>query len=224
MRILVVEDEPKLASVIAKGLTAKGYAVDTIEDGGEALTRLLVHGGDYDLVLLDLMLPTKSGLEICQEARAANVTVPIIALTARSETEHKVELLQAGADDYVVKPFSFDELVARIEAILRRPQATVATVLQVGEIELDPVAFKVTHEGAEVPLTLKEFRLLEYFLRRPNEVVNREDLLAHLWDFNYEAFSNVVDVHIKNLRNKLDSEGVPSLFETIRGIGYRLRA
>ncbi|HRH24538.1 MAG TPA: response regulator transcription factor [Candidatus Paceibacterota bacterium] len=223
MRLLVVEDEPKLASVIAKGLEAKGYAVDTIGDGGEALTRILVHGKDYDLVVLDLMLPTKTGAEICKETRAAGITVPILILTARSETEHKVELLLSGADDYMVKPFSFEELIARIQAILRRPTAALSTVLVGGDIELDPSTHTVKQDGKDVSLTLKEFSLLEYFLRHPNEVVNREDLLTHLWDFNYESFSNVVDVHIKNLRQKLDKKDAESILETIRGIGYRLR-
>jgi two-component system, OmpR family, response regulator len=224
MRILVVEDEPKLAAVIAKGLEAKGYAVDTIGDGAEALTRILVHGKDYDLVILDLMLPSKTGAEICKEARAQGSTVPILVLTARTETEHKVELLLAGADDYMVKPFSFDELLARVQAILRRPNESLPTVLTAGDIELDPVAHTVKQDGNEVPLTLKEFRLLEYFMRHPGQVINREDFLTHLWDFNYEAFSNVVDVHIKNLRQKLDRKDAPSIFETVRGIGYRLRA
>lgn len=223
MRILVVEDEPKLAAVIAKGLEAKGYAVDTVGDGQEALTRILVHGKDYDLVVLDLMLPTKSGTEICKEARAEGATVPILILTARAETEHKVELLLSGADDYMVKPFSFDELLARIQAILRRPSDSLPTVLTAGELELDPVAHTVKRDGEEIALTLKEFRLLEYFMRHPNQVINREDFLTHLWDFNYEAFSNVIDVHIKNLRQKLDRKDDSSLFETIRGIGYRLR-
>lgn len=223
MRLLIVEDEPKLAGIIAKGLTTKGYAVDAIGDGQEALTRIMVHGGDYDLVILDLMLPGKSGNEICKEVRAANITVPILILTARNETEHKVDLLQAGADDYMVKPFSFDELLARIQAILRRPNETLPAVLSAGELELDPVGHVVRQAGKEIPLTLKEFRLLEYFMRHPNQVVNREDLLTHLWDFNYEAFSNVVDVHIKNLRQKLDKKNAPSILETIRGIGYRLR-
>jgi len=223
MRILVVEDEPKLAAVIAKGLETKGYAVDTIGDGAEALTRILVHGKDYDLVVLDLMLPSKSGTEICKEVRAEGVVVPILILTARAETEHKVELLLSGADDYMVKPFAFDELVARIHAILRRPTDTLPSVLTVGEIELDPSTHTVKKNGEEVPLTLKEFRLLEYFLRHPGQVINREDFLAHLWDFNYEAFSNVVDVHIKNLRQKLDHKDDSSMFETVRGIGYRLR-
>jgi len=224
MRILLVEDEPKLASVISKGLTGKGYAVDTLGDGQEALTRIIVHAGDYDLIILDLMLPSKTGNEICKEAREQGVTVPILVLTARNETEHKVELLLAGADDYMVKPFSFDELMARIQAILRRPSETLPTILRAGDIELDPVQHKVTRDGKDIALTLKEFRLLEYFMRHPNEVINREDFIAHLWDFNYDAFSNVVDVHIKNLRQKLDRKGYPSIFETVRGIGYRLRA
>jgi two-component system, OmpR family, response regulator len=223
MRILVVEDEPKLAAVVAKGLTSKGYAVDTLHDGQEALTRLLVHGRDYDLVLLDLMLPSKTGLEICTEVRAQGVTVPILILTARSETEHKVSLLLSGADDYVVKPFSFPELLARIQAILRRPAETIPTILEVGDIKLDPATHKAWLRDVELSLTLKEFGLLEYFLRRPNEVINREDLLTHLWDFNYESFSNVIDVHIKNLRQKLDSSNEQSVLETIRGIGYRFR-
>ncbi len=223
MRILVVEDEPKLAAVIQKGLETKGYAVDTIHDGQEALTRILVHAIDYDLIILDLMLPTKTGNEICREARTANVTTPILILTARNETEHKVELLLSGADDYMVKPFSFDELLARIQAILRRPSESLPTKLTGGDLELDPVAHTLKKDGQDVPLTLKEFTIIEYFLRHQNQVVNREDLLTHLWDFNYESFSNVVDVHIKNLRQKLDTKDAPSILETIRGIGYRLR-
>ncbi len=223
MRLLVVEDEPKLAAIIQKGLEAKGYAVDTIGDGAEAYTRIQVHHKDYDLILLDLMLPNKSGTEICKEVREAGVTTPIVILTARTETEHKVELLLAGADDYMVKPFSFDELLARIQAILRRPTESLPLTLTAGELELDTVGHTVHKAGEEIPLTLKEFRLLEYFMRHPNQVINREDLLTHLWDFNYEAFSNVVDVHIKNLRQKLDPKDGSSLFETIRGIGYRLR-
>lgn len=223
MRLLVVEDEPKLASIIQKGLEAKGYAVDTIGDGAEAFTRIQVHSKDYDLILLDLQLPNKSGTEITKEVREAGVTTPIVILTARTETEHKVELLLAGADDYMVKPFSFDELLARIQAILRRPSESLPSTLTAGDLELDTVGHTVHKNGEEVPLTLKEFRLLEYFMRHPNQVINREDFLTHLWDFNYEAFSNVVDVHIKNLRQKLDPKDGPSIFETIRGIGYRLR-
>lgn len=224
MRILIVEDEQKLAEGIKKGLEKRGYAVDMVDDGEKALTRLSVHRGDYDLVILDLMLPSKSGYEVCEEARARGVTVPILVLTARNEVENKVRLLLSGADDYLVKPFSFEELLARVHALLRRPVSTVPDVLKVADIELDPSEHIVRRNGEEVPLTLKEFTLLEYFLRHPNEVVNREDLLSHLWDFNYESFSNVIDVHVKNLRRKLDAPDEPSLIETVRGIGYRLRA
>lgn len=224
MRILIVEDEQKLAEGIKKGLEKRGYAVDIIGDGKEALTRLSVHRGDYDLVILDLMLPSKSGYEVCEEARAQGVTVPILVLTARNETENKVRLLLSGADDYLVKPFSFEELLARVHALLRRPVATVPDVLRVADIELDPEEHIVRKSGQEVLLTLKEFTLLEYFMRHPNEVINREDLLSHLWDFNYESFSKVIDVHVKNLRKKLDTPDESSLIETVRGIGYRLRA
>jgi len=224
MRILVVEDEPKLASAIARGLTAKGYAVDTIDDGEKALTRISIHYKDYDLLILDLMLPSLDGYAICRQTRAQNIVTPILVLTARAETESKVELLLAGADDYLVKPFSFDELLARIHALLRRPAEALPEVLTYGEIELNPVEHTAAQAGGPLTLTLKEFGLLEYFLRHPGEVVNREDLLAHLWDFNYESFSNVIDVHVKNLRRKLDTGNRESTLETVRGIGYRLRA
>jgi DNA-binding response OmpR family regulator len=221
MRILVVEDEKKLADVLSEGLTKKGFAVDIIDDGEKALSRLSLHRNDYDLVILDLMLPTLSGAEICRQARARDITTPILILTARSEVETKVDLLLSGADDYLVKPFSFDELIARIHALSRRPQESKPTVLEAGSIKLDPASHTVTKDGKPIDLTLKEFMLLEYFMRHPNEVVNREDLLTHLWDFNYESFSNVIDVHVKNLRRKLDGEG-ESMLETVRGIGYRL--
>lgn len=224
MRILIVEDEQKLAEGIKRGLEKKGYAADIISDGEKALTRLSVHRKDYDLVILDLMLPSMSGFEICEKARAGGVTVPILVLTAKSETENKVKLLLSGADDYLIKPFSFEELLARVHALLRRPAGTVPDILRAGDLELDPVEHSVRKDGEELTLTLKEFVLLEYFMRRPNEVVNREDLLSHLWDFNYDSFSNIVDVHVKNLRKKIDTPGQPSSLETVRGIGYRLRA
>ena len=224
MRILVVEDEAKLADVLSKGLEKKGYAVDVLNNGEEALTRLSLHRADYDLVILDLMLPGKEGGEVCREAREKGVTTPILILTARNETEKKVELLLSGADDYLVKPFSFDELLARMTALLRRPQASMPTVLDVGDLQLDPSAHTASRDGEPLELTLKEFMLLEYFMRHPNEVINREDLLTHLWDFNYESFSNVIDVHVKNLRRKLDRGDGDSILETVRGIGYKLRA
>ena len=224
MRILVVEDEKKLATIIARGLTAKGYAVDTMDDGEKALTRISVHHKDYDLILLDLMLPSLDGYAICREIRTRNIVLPILVLTARSETDVKVELLLAGADDYLVKPFAFEELLARIHALLRRPSEAVPEVLTAGDIALNTAEHTATKNGEPLELTLKEFGLLEYFLRHQNEVVNREDLLAHLWDFNYESFSNVIDVHVKNLRRKLDGENKPSVLETVRGIGYRFHS
>ncbi len=224
MRILIVEDEVKLAEAISRGLAAKGYATDIVDDGEKALTRISLHHEDYDLVILDLMLPSLDGYAVCRQVRERGVVTPILVLTARAETDVKVELLLAGADDYLVKPFSFDELAARVHALLRRPSGVVPEVLRADDIELNTVEHRVLHAGKPLSLTLKEFGLLEYFLRHPGEIVNREDLLAHLWDFNYESFSNVIDVHIKNLRRKLgDGEG-ESVLETVRGVGYRLRA
>lgn len=224
MKILLVEDEEKLADAIARGLTANGYTVDTVHDGKRALSRILLHRNDYDLVVLDLMLPSLDGLEICKTARDEGVVVPILILTARSEVEKKVDLLRSGADDYLVKPFSFAELSARIQALLRRPNTMVPEVLKAGDIEMNVPERRVTRDGKKISLTLKEFGILEHFLRHPDEVVNREDLLSHLWDFNYSSFSNVVDVHVKNLRKKLGDTDPQGIVETVRGIGYRLRA
>jgi DNA-binding response OmpR family regulator len=223
MKVLLVEDEKKLATALARGLKMKGYAADIIHDGEKALNRISLHRSDYDLVILDLMLPSMDGLEICRKMREWDITTPVLVLTARNETERKVELLHAGADDYIVKPFSFDELTARMQALLRRPTAALPGVLQVGDIELNPTERTVTCKGDQIPLTLKEFGLLEYFMRRPNQVVPRDDLLTNLWDFNYASFSNVVDVHVKNLRKKLDAGGAQGALETVRGVGYRLR-
>jgi len=223
MKILVVEDEEKLAEALSRGLQAHGYAVDIVGDGKKAQTRISMHRDDYDLVILDLMLPSMDGLEICKTVRDQNIVMPILILTARNETENKVNLLLSGADDYMVKPFSFAELLARVKALLRRPNEMLPEILKARDIEMDVVKRRVYREGKEIPLTLKEFGLLEYFLRHPDQVVNREDLLAHLWDFNYASFSNVVDVHIKNLRKKLSDASGEDALETIRGVGYRLR-
>lgn len=223
MKILLIEDEQKLASALKRGLELQGYAVDIVEDGKKALTRISLHRSDYDIVILDLMLPSMDGLEICKHMRAEDITVPILVLTARAETDNKVKLLLSGADDYLVKPFSFAELSARLRALSRRPTTTTPEILKSGDIELNPVTRRVTLSGHDVPLTLKEFGLLEHFMRNPDKVVSREDLLSNLWDFNYVGFSNVVDVHIKNLRRKLKGEN-SGLLETVRGIGYRLRA
>jgi two-component system OmpR family response regulator len=224
MKILLVEDEEKLAIALIKGLEHEGYAVDSIADGKKALTRISLHRNDYDLIILDLMLPSMDGHEICKQVRAWNITVPILILTARAETDTKVELLLNGADDYLVKPFSFAELTARIRALMRRPTESLPGTLKIGDLELNSSERRVTRSGEEIPLTLKEFGLLEYFMRHPNQVINREDLLSHLWDFNYAGFSNVVDVHVKNLRRKLGEKNPGAVLETVRGIGYRMAA
>ncbi len=223
MRILVVEDEVKLADAIKAGLEKNGYAVDVVNNGEKAFKRASLNHIDYDLIILDLMLPDMDGFSITKSLRERNITTPILILTARNETEVKVELLLSGADDYVVKPFSFDELLARIAAIFRRPQQVLPSILSIQDVELNSSSLKVKKAGEEVPLTLKEFMLLEHFMRNPNKVINREDLLSHLWDFNYSSFSNVVDVHVKNLRKKLGWESVNGILETIRGVGYRLK-
>jgi two-component system OmpR family response regulator len=224
MKILLVEDETKLADAIKRGLELESYTVDIVSDGAKALTRISLHRNDYDLMILDLMLPSMDGHEVCKQMRAKDITVPVLILTARAETETKVQLLTSGADDYLVKPFSFAELSARIHALLRRPNAALPQVMHVGDIELDPNTRRAARGGRDILLTLKEYGLLEYFMRHPNQVVNREDLLTHLWDFNYEGFSNVVDVHVKNLRRKLSGPDGDEVLETVRGIGYRLRA
>ena len=225
MHLLIVEDEEKLAKALKKGLTLKGFAVDWLPDPQKALTRILLYKDEYDLIILDLMLPGLDGASITESVRKENVTTPIIILTARNETEHKVDLLNKGADDYIVKPFSFEELLARINSVLRRPTPVQAAVLKVGPLEMDTAARVVRKEGAEVPLTLKEFSLLECFMREPGIVLSREKLFDHVWDFNALSWSNVLDVHMKNLRKKLEHENSrQQLFETVRGVGYRLAA
>src|SRR3990167_6352063 len=173
MKILLVEDEQKLADALAKGLAHEGYTADIVGDGKKAVTRISLHRNDYDLMILDLMLPSMDGLEICRQAREMNITIPILILTARAETDTKVKLLLAGADDYLVKPFSFAELSARLQALLRRPTESVPEILKAADIELDQGTRHVSRDGKDIPLTLKEFGLLEYFMRHPNQVVNR---------------------------------------------------
>ncbi len=224
MRILIVEDEEKLANTLKLGLEKSGYAADIVTNGQKAFDRLSLNHVDYDLVILDLMLPDMDGSQITKSLREMNVTIPILILTARDEADSKIELLLTGADDYMVKPFSFAELVARIKAIFRRPQSVVPNVLSVHDVELDSNTQKVKQGEEVVPLTLKEFMLLEHFMRNPNKVINREELLSHLWDFNYSSFSNVVDVHVKNLRKKFGWGSSEGVLETVRGVGYRLKA
>ncbi|MDB5224438.1 MAG: hypothetical protein JWO43_60 [Candidatus Adlerbacteria bacterium] len=223
MHILIVEDEEKLARALKKGLEVKGFAVDWLSDSEKARNRILLYRNEYDLIILDLMLPGIDGATITESVRQENVTTPIIILTARNETEHKVDLLNKGADDYIVKPFSFEELLARINSVLRRPSLAQPVILKVGDLEMDTSTRVVRQEGTEVPLTLKEFALLECFMREPGTVLSREKLFDHVWDFNSLSWSNVLDVHMKNLRKKLQHDDrSEQLFETVRGVGYRL--
>jgi two-component system, OmpR family, response regulator ArlR len=222
MKILLVEDEAKLSKVIAKALKNFGYTVDVIADGKEAYHRIQFYHADYDLVILDLMLPTIEGHIICRRVRENGIDIPILVLTAKFDVSSKVDLLRRGADDYLSKPFSLDELEARINALLRRPKKAIAETLTAGNIELNLTERSVRQDGEIVNLTLKEFALLEYLLRNKDRVISRDELLSHVWDFNYTSFfSNSVDVHVKNLRKKINDDG-GRIIETVRGVGYRL--
>lgn len=224
MRLLIVEDEEIIAQSLKKTLELKGYATDVLPDAEKAYSRLLLYRKEYDLVLLDLMLPGMNGAELTKKLRAEGVMTPIIILTGESETTHKIELLNSGADDYVVKPFAPDELIARINSVLRRPTVAQPIVYKVGDLTVDTAARRLRARDTEIPLTLKEYSLFECFLRRPNEVLTREDLYNQVWDFNSVTWSNVLDVHMKNLRKKLEVADHSAHFETIRGVGYRLVA
>ena len=223
MRILIVEDEEKLAQSLKKGLEHEGFAVDYVTDGEAGERRITLGHNDYDAVVLDLMLPKKDGFEICKSVRAARITTPILVLTARDATDDKVAALDAGADDYIVKPFSLQELLARLRALLRRPEQALPVELELNDLRLNTTTRKVYRHEREIQLTLKEFGLLEYLMRHPNQVLTREQILDHLWDFAFDSFSNVVDVHMKNLRKKIDGDSPEKLLETIRGVGYRIK-
>lgn len=224
MKILIAEDNEKLAALLKKGLESKGYAADCVIDGEEAQTRIELGHEDYDLVILDLMMPKKTGFEVCQNVRNSKIFIPILILTARDSTTDKISALDMGADDYLVKPFSFKELLARIRALMRRPKKLLPTELKTRDIILNPATRKVLRKGQEIKLTLKEFSLLEYLMRHPNQVVNREQILDNMWDFGFDSFSNIIDVHIKNLRKKLEDNKRENLLETIRGVGYKLNS
>ncbi len=223
MKILVVEDQEKLAKSIKEGLEQHGYAVDTVSDGKQALSLLEYGYYNYDLVILDIMLPSVSGIIICSTLRSKNIVIPILMLTAKDSIDDRVSGLDAGADDYLIKPFDFKELVARIRALLRRPKETVQMELTVGDIVLNTISRRVTKRGIEVPLTVKEYAILEYCMRHENQVLTRDQITSHVWDHAFDSFSNVIDVHIKNLRKKLQNKN-EILLETIHGVGYQLKA
>ncbi|HEY3375377.1 MAG TPA: two-component system response regulator RppA [Candidatus Aquicultor sp.] len=223
MRILVVEDEEKLANILKEGLAQEGFAVDCIFDGESGWYQIDMCRDEYDLIVLDVMLPKLDGFKVCENIRRQGISVPILMLTARDSMEDKVHGLDCGADDYLVKPFAFEELLARVRALLRRPNAVLPPQLRIKDLVLNPITKKVYRGEKEIVLTMKEFALLEYLMRNAGQVLTREQVISRLWDFNFDSFSNVIDVHIKNLRKKIDHEYQDKLLETIRGAGYRLR-
>ena len=222
MKILVVEDNKKLAENLKQGLMQEGYAVDIIEDGLAAERRILINRDEYDLVVLDRMLPGKDGILVCNYWRENDVDIPVLMLTALSTTDDKVLGLERGADDYLAKPFAFKELLARIHALLRRPKKSAPLILTVKDISINTTSRVVTCKDKPVSLTLKEFMVLEYMMRNLNKVVTRDELYSHAWDFADSSFSNTVDVHIKNLRRKIHDNG--KIIQTVRGVGYKMES
>ena len=220
--MLVVEDELRMAALLKRGLEEDGYAVDVAATGPDALWQAGEFG--YDAVLLDLMLPGMDGVQVCRQLRAAGRWMPVLMLTARDAVEDRVRGLDAGADDYLTKPFSFAELSARVRALIRRGTVARPTELQVGDLRLDPATRRAFRGGRELCLSSKEFALLELFLRCPDQVLTRTRILEHVWDFAYEGGSNVVDQYVLYLRRKIDRPFGVEQLETIRGAGYRLRA
>jgi DNA-binding response OmpR family regulator len=221
MRILVVEDDRKVARFLERGLKDDGHTVDVSADGSEGLSRALVY--EYDLVLLDVMLPGRSGFEVVRELRQAGREVPVLLLTARDETDDVVRGLDLGADDYLTKPFRFDELLARVRALARRGGSRLPAESRYDDIELDRLRHVALRAGTELALTPREFQLLDYFLRHPEQVVRRTELLQTVWDLQFDPMSNVVDVHVANLRKKLRGVGRPEILHTVRGVGYVLQ-
>jgi two-component system OmpR family response regulator len=222
MRVLIVEDEAKMAALIRRGLREEGIAADLAGRGEDALW--MAGSTEYDAIILDLMLPGIDGIEVCRRLRGDGVWSPILMLTARDGVRDRVAGLDGGADDYLVKPFSYAELLARLRALARRRGAERPTELRVGELRLDPAKRRVWRGDSEIELSAKEFAVLEVFMRRPGEVLSRFQLLEHAWDYEYENRSNVVDAYVRLLRRKVDRPfGVRSI-ETVRGAGYRLRA
>jgi DNA-binding response OmpR family regulator len=222
MKILVVEDNKKLAENLKQGLLQEGYAVDVIEDGLVAERRILINRDEYDLVILDRMLPGKDGVLVCNFWRECNVVVPVLMLTALGTTDDKVVGLDAGADDYLAKPFAFKELLARVHALLRRPKQSFPDILVSGNINVNTTSRIVTFKDKPISLTLKEFMVLEYLMRNLNKVITRDELYSHAWDFADSSFSNTVDVHIKNLRKKINDNA--KIIKTVRGVGYKMEA
>jgi heavy metal response regulator len=222
MRVLVVEDEQKIADFIRKGLSEQGYAVDVAYDGDEAVDWPTV--AEFDVIILDVMLPLRDGIEVCSVLRQQGVRTPILMLTAKDAVEDRVRGLDSGADDYLVKPFAFAELLARLRALTRRQPAVLGAVLQVGDLVLDTATRKVARGGTPIDLTTKEYGILEYLMRHPNQVLTRTMIAEDVWNYDFDNASNVIDVHIRNLRRKIDDRFPAKLIQTVRGAGYRISA
>jgi heavy metal response regulator len=221
MRILVVEDEKKVARFIQQGLEEEHYSVDVAHDGERGT--LLAETQGYDLLILDVMLPKLSGIDVTRRLRASRVATPILMLTAKTATEDKVAGLDSGADDYLTKPFAFAELLARVRSLLRRGSKEKSTVLSIVDLELDTVSHKAKRGDRAIDLTAKEYALLEYFLRNKNRVLSRTIISEHIWDYNFDTGTNLIDVYVNHLRNKIDNGFEKKLIHTVRGVGYVLR-
>jgi DNA-binding response OmpR family regulator len=221
MRILVLEDDKQMAGVLKRGLQEQGYAVDVADAGDVGLA--MAQSEPYDLVVLDVMLPELDGLAVCRRLRTQHHNMPVLMLTARDTVDDRVAGLDSGADDYVVKPFAFRELLARVRALLRRDDLSKDPVLRAADLEVNTLTREVHRAGRSVELTSKEYAVLEYFLRHPNQVLTRTQIAEHVWDYDFVAMSNVVDVYIRYLRRKLSDESEPRLLRTIRGTGYQLK-
>ncbi|MFN8677234.1 MAG: response regulator transcription factor [Thermomicrobiales bacterium] len=221
MRILVVEDEARLAALLRRGLVEEGHAVDLAADGEEALAWVDVYPASFDALVLDIMLPGVDGLEVCRRLRRALVQTPILLLTARDTVADRVAGLDAGADDYLIKPFAFAELAARLRALARRPPETRDAMLAAGGVRLDPAARRVWRGNTEIALPNKEFRILEYLMRHPGRVLTRTMIAEHVWDYDFPNVTNVIDVHVRQLRRKLGDPYPGELIQTVRGAGYR---
>ena len=222
MRLLLVEDEPDAARLLARGLREHSYAVDVAVDGDEALEKL--HTNAYDAVLLDIMLPRRDGLEVCRTMRTRGFATPVLMLTALDQVEHRITGLDSGADDYLSKPFDFGELLARVRALLRRGPALQSAVLRVGDLTIDTRARNVMRGSDRIELTAREYALLEYLARRQGEVVGRADISEHVWEENYDPFSNLIEVYVQRLRRKIETKHSQRLIHTRRGEGYVLSA
>jgi two-component system, OmpR family, copper resistance phosphate regulon response regulator CusR len=224
MRVLIVEDDEQLNKALRLALEKEGYAIDTFFDGEKAERHILLNHSNYDLLILDFMLPGKDGIEICTTVRAHDIFTPVLILTAVSDISKKVSALDSGADDYQTKPFSIDELTARVRALLRRPRESATNELKSGKLTLKVSHKQTIYNDKEVRLTLKEFGILEYLLINSDQVISRDQILDHVWDFEANAFSNIVDVHMTNLRKKLEKAGAKDMIQSIRGVGFTIKS